>query len=187
MMAIIVSLICAVIAALIASRKGRSVVGWAFGGFFLGLIGVIIVACLPNRKEERAHRARSEREQRRLREQLRQEKLKSEAFRRHSTARFDAHDHVLGVDTRSTQVLLGEPSDRGLTQSGGDSVPPPVAAAAWWYYEANGESKGPVSELEIKNLLQLGKIGSTSLLWTEGLSEWTRANEIDTFRDGASS
>ena len=31
---------------IIASKKGRSVVGWFFGGFFLGLIGLIIVACL---------------------------------------------------------------------------------------------------------------------------------------------
>jgi len=31
---------------IIASYKGRSVVGWLFGGLFLGLIGLIIVSCL---------------------------------------------------------------------------------------------------------------------------------------------
>lgn len=31
---------------IIASYKGRSVVGWFFGGLFLGLLGLIIVACL---------------------------------------------------------------------------------------------------------------------------------------------
>ena len=34
---------------IIAGHKNRSVVGWFFGGLFLGLIGLIIVACLPNK------------------------------------------------------------------------------------------------------------------------------------------
>lgn len=34
---------------IIAAHKNRSVVGWIFGGFILGLIGLIIVACLPRK------------------------------------------------------------------------------------------------------------------------------------------
>lgn len=33
---------------IIATHKNRSVPGWIFGGFLLGLIGLIIIACLPN-------------------------------------------------------------------------------------------------------------------------------------------
>ena len=33
---------------IIASYKGRSVVGWFFGGLFLGLIDLIIVSCLKS-------------------------------------------------------------------------------------------------------------------------------------------
>ena len=32
---------------IIAAHKNRSVGGWIAGGFFLGLIGLIIIACLP--------------------------------------------------------------------------------------------------------------------------------------------
>lgn len=34
---------------IIAGYKNRSVVGWIFGGLFLGLIGLIIIACLPSK------------------------------------------------------------------------------------------------------------------------------------------
>lgn len=34
---------------IIAGHKNRSVAGWLFGGLFLGLIGLIIVACLPRK------------------------------------------------------------------------------------------------------------------------------------------
>lgn len=34
---------------IIAGYKGRSVGGWIFGGLILGLIGLIIVACLPRK------------------------------------------------------------------------------------------------------------------------------------------
>ena len=46
----IINTIISVIACpIIAGYKNRSVVGWIFGGLFLGLIGLIIVSCLPKR------------------------------------------------------------------------------------------------------------------------------------------
>ncbi|MCK9309101.1 MAG: hypothetical protein M0P99_02380 [Candidatus Cloacimonetes bacterium] len=43
---IINTVISMVACPIIASYKGRSAVGWFFGGLFLGLLGLIIVACL---------------------------------------------------------------------------------------------------------------------------------------------
>lgn len=95
------------IAAAVASSKGRSAAGWFFGGFFLGLIGIIIVACLSNLNEKRRREEYVDRENRRLREQLMQEQIKNEAFRRHAAARLDQHDVQIGVDTRSIVPALG--------------------------------------------------------------------------------
>ncbi len=113
---LIICLICGGIAAAIASGKGRSVVGWFFGGFFLGLIGIVIVACLANLNAQRDYRRQVEQSNHRLREQLRQERMKGEAFRQHSTSRLDAHDQALGTDTRSLGPMLGaEPKTAQLT------------------------------------------------------------------------
>jgi len=179
---ILVRVFFGAIAALIASKKGRNTVAWFFGGFLIDVIGIIIVACLPNLKQQHAHQLRTERERRRLREQLRQERLKSEAFRKYSAARLDTHDQALGIDSRSPQAALpgAEPASPYLT--GGRAPPAPNPPAALWYYEVSGDAKGPVPQTVVADMLRSGAIGPTTLLWTEGLAEWTPANQIETFR-----
>ncbi len=46
---IIVTVVSMIACPIIASKKGRSTVGWFFGGFFLGGIGLIIVSCLKEK------------------------------------------------------------------------------------------------------------------------------------------
>ena len=46
---IIVTVVSTILCPIIAHKKGRSVVGWLFGGFFLGGIGLIIIICLPEK------------------------------------------------------------------------------------------------------------------------------------------
>ena len=45
---IINTIISMIVCPIIAVHKNRSVPGWIFGGFLLCLIGLIIIACLPN-------------------------------------------------------------------------------------------------------------------------------------------
>lgn len=42
----IVTVISTIACPIIASKKGRSAVGWFFGGLLLGGIGLIIICCL---------------------------------------------------------------------------------------------------------------------------------------------
>ena len=112
---LIFGLIFGSICAVIANHKGRNAVGWFFGGFILGwspllgIIMIIIVSCLPNLNETRRRDQHIQQENRRLREQLMQEQIKAEAFRRHAMSRLDTHDNQLGVDTRSVVSALPAP------------------------------------------------------------------------------
>lgn len=173
--------ICGTIAAVIAHNKGRSAVGWFFAGFFFHVIGIIIVSVVSNLKAERAYRERVESENRRLREQIRQEHVKSETFRQYSVGRLDAHDKALGMDTR--QLAAGA-DGAGLAQLGwleGD-VKPPSPLAAQWYYEREGETRGPVPAKDISMLLQFEEITPHTLVWSEGMSGWTPLHTVPGLR-----
>lgn len=48
-----------------------------------------------------------------------------------------------------------------------------------WYYVVNGKDKaGPVSELALKSLIQQGQVAPTSLVWSEGMTDWQQANQV---------
>jgi Na+/melibiose symporter-like transporter len=101
---LIILFIFAIITAAIASSKGRTPVGWFFIGFFTGLIGLILVLCMSNLTDEQAKQAHMLNEQRRLREQLKQERMRNQAFQQYTNNRLDVHDQSLQVDTRSADA-----------------------------------------------------------------------------------
>ncbi|MGM9666045.1 MAG: hypothetical protein ACI3XX_05860 [Eubacteriales bacterium] len=45
----IVTVVSMIVCPIIAHEKGRSAVGWFFGGLFLGGIGIIIISCLSKK------------------------------------------------------------------------------------------------------------------------------------------
>jgi hypothetical protein len=134
-----------IVTALIASAKGRNVPGWFFGGFFIDIIAIIIVACLSNLKEEKSRWQSNEMQQRRIREQLRRERLKNEALRQYSMQRLDAHDQILGVDTRSGMALPGgDPFYAGRALPAGTTVSLPGADPA----QSINDPATPISRLQ---------------------------------------
>jgi len=41
-----------------------------------------------------------------------------------------------------------------------------------WYYSENGQQKGPVSESDLRALVQRGTVRDSDLVWREGLGDW---------------
>ena len=50
-----------------------------------------------------------------------------------------------------------------------------------WYYAANNEQKGPVNESELKANLAASKLPADTLVWKDGMDNWTPANQVPTF------
>lgn len=41
-----------------------------------------------------------------------------------------------------------------------------------WFYEKNGAQQGPVSEAELRELLNQGEISPSNLVWKQGMGDW---------------
>lgn len=199
---LVLRVIFGAISGAIASGKGRSTAGWFFGGFFLGLIGIIIVACLSNLKDDHARIQRDIDEKRRLREQLRQEQMKSESYRQYTTERLDAHDQHLGIDTKETQVMLpGASPSAGSPYLNLPNQTPPIAGAPppmdisdgavpeqefeWYYSNNQADRSGPFTLGELQQLYAASEVNDQTLIWSEKLADWTAAAHVTELRQSA--
>lgn len=169
------NLIFAAICGVVAHKKGRNVLGWTALGL-LGWIPLVIVCCLPNLTEQAQRDAHIAEENRRLREQLRQERIKGESFRQHAAARLDAHDEHLGLDTRTAGPALGT-GEQAAGQLGAGMT----EDAPRWYYGLRGQTLGPVTAAEIIRLIQQAAISRETLVWAEELVEWQPAGQVGAF------
>lgn len=115
---LVILAIFGIICAVIASYKGRSVVAWFFIGFLIGVFGLIVLLVISNLKTAKAKEEHVEMEQRRLREQLRQERLKTEQFRKFTQVRLDTHDRELDIDTRHIGPLLQQANVQPVLDKG---------------------------------------------------------------------
>lgn len=48
-----------------------------------------------------------------------------------------------------------------------------------WYYEKEGTQQGPVSDTELRSLQSSGQVSGETLIWREGMDEWTPLSESD--------
>jgi uncharacterized membrane protein len=54
-----------------------------------------------------------------------------------------------------------------------------------WYYAVNNEQKGPVGETDLKGQLAANKLPADTLVWKDGMANWTAANELPSFASSA--
>jgi type II secretory pathway pseudopilin PulG len=174
-------LVFGAIVAAIASSKGRNPVGWFFFGFFFGCLAIILVLVLPNLKEQQAKEQRLEEENRRIREQVRQEQMRLEAFRQQTNSRLDRHDQVLQIDTaprmESPLGLGGVAGTPPALPNGAQDDQRPI-----WFYVKGDNRCGPVSLGALRALLAGGEVNADSLFWRSGMSEWQPGRNVPEIR-----
>ncbi|MEZ6038706.1 MAG: DUF4339 domain-containing protein [Planctomycetota bacterium] len=166
-------LIWGVICAAIASNRGRSAAGWFFIGLFLQCIGLILVLVLPDLKVQEEREKRVRLENRRLREQLNNERQVADQRHQHVERRLGVHDEALGVDTsRPPELPAAAPAPAQLTET----------SSAQWFYARDNERQGPVSTETIRHLLQARAIRGDTLVWSQGMQDWDELQNVGTFR-----
>jgi uncharacterized membrane protein len=50
-----------------------------------------------------------------------------------------------------------------------------------WYYAADNEQKGPVNEAELKAFFASNKLPGDTLVWKDGMDNWTPASQLPSF------
>lgn len=50
-----------------------------------------------------------------------------------------------------------------------------------WYYAVDNEQKGPINEAELKEHLAGNKVPPDTLVWKDGMDNWTPANQVPAF------
>ena len=55
-----------------------------------------------------------------------------------------------------------------------------------WFYHKEGRGFGPVEEVDIRGLLKNSVIAADTLVWRDGLSDWTQAQNTELFSDAES-
>ena len=186
---LLIAVVFGVICAAIASSRGRSGIAWFFIGFFAGCIGLIIVLCLPNLKEEQAKHMQLQRENRRLRERQRKDRQTADQRQTQTEQRLGLHDQALDLDT-SRQVE--DRASRGHLEHTGKPSPPPMNSPrskrppklknpekVWFYEDQNGLEQGTVSQGRLKLLLKNNKITLTTQVWRDPWSQWRVLGEVE--------
>lgn len=78
------------------------------------------------------------------------------------------------VETRQEQ-----PADYYTTVQAAPATPAPPSGPGGWYYSANGQQQGPVGFANLQLMVQTGQLSSSSLVWTNGMSQWLPASQVD--------
>lgn len=164
------------VCAMIANSRGRSGLIWFFIGFIFNCFGLIVLLVLPNLDEEEQKEVRIHQRHRRLQEELRQERMKNQAFRGHAKARMDVHDAALGMDTREqgspppVELPAPPPTPEPPTAEGlSDELP----SEGWFTAVPGGDAVGPHSLQNLVDLMNSGEITRRTLIWnSDHAPEW---------------
>jgi hypothetical protein len=179
---LIFNIIIALIAASVASKKGRSTMGWFLLCFFTGFIPpflfnlliLIFLLISADLREQRTRHAQDSAWRRRHHESMEQERVTNRNFREHVIKRLDRQDEALGLPPANDLPLDAPAPPKEI-------VTYPMLGNGTWYLVLNGQERGPVKEEEVVVMLKRGELSGDTYAWSEGMQDWQRANTIGNF------
>jgi len=170
-----------IIAAAVASHKGRSTIGYFMLCFFSALwffpfsiFFLIVLLVMSDLNVERSQHNKEDAWRRRHHGTLEEERSISKNFREHVIKRLDRQDEALGLP----------PINKAYVEA--PSVPKeiisyPMYGTGTWYLVINGQEWGPAQETDVLSMLKKGEISGQTYAWSEGMQDWQRTNTIGNF------
>lgn len=68
----------------------------------------------------------------------------------------------------------------GMGQPG--QTPPPVPGSEGYHIAVNGQAAGPYDVATLTSMAQNGQFNADSLVWKQGMNEWTKAGSVDALK-----
>lgn len=84
-----------------------------------------------------------------------------------------------GLFQQGQQNTQGGGSTGASGASAPKSGPPPLPGQVQYWAAINGQQAGPFDMATLQKMISEQKIGRDTLLWKEGMAEWTKASDID--------
>ncbi|BCE00068.1 SPFH domain-containing protein [Marinicellulosiphila megalodicopiae] len=73
---------------------------------------------------------------------------------------------------------LGQQHNQQTQQPARPPTPPPLPTQTMYHVASNGQTLGPMPVSDIKNMVSQGTFNPDTLVWCEGMANWTKAGEI---------
>jgi hypothetical protein len=178
---LIVAAVFGAICAAIANSRGRSAIGWFFIGAITSCIGIILVLVLPDLKVQAEREERMRRENRRLREKLRKERMVADKRHEAAMGRLDVHDDALGLDTGQDPTRIASESSAAPTEQPRPAARLPDDGTEWYYLQGQ-ERIGPITAADLQDLWVDGRIDASSLVWCAAMADWAAISTVSKLR-----
>ncbi len=62
--------------------------------------------------------------------------------------------------------------------AGAGAAPPPPPTTQTWHIAVNGQTQGPFNTAQVTQGIASGQIAPTTLVWTQGMGQWTPAGQV---------
>lgn len=79
-------------------------------------------------------------------------------------------------------AMANKMADTITTPAQAPASPPPLPAGSTWHVAIDDKATGPHTTSAIKDLIGNGQLTEDSLVWTEGMTDWDQAKNVDDIR-----
>lgn len=91
-------------------------------------------------------------------------------------------EEEIAVDRRNEEIVEGRErqlKEREKLENAPNLQPQSVEAKEWFYLDKTRQQQGPLSFYSLNVLWENGEINGQSYVWTEGMAEWKRIQEVE--------